>query len=71
MFHVVHGRAVFTFDGEPEQTVGPGSVLVAPRGVAHAIRVVGDKPFLMVIAVAPNEDEADETIEPVELLPLG
>ena len=67
VFHVLAGRAVFTFAGTPERTVGPGSMLVAPRGVAHAIRVVGDEPFLMLIAVAPNEDAPDETIEPADL----
>jgi len=67
MFHVLAGRAVFTFAGNPERTAGPGSVLVAPRGVAHAIRVVGDEPFLMLVAVAPNEDATDETIEPADL----
>ena len=67
MFHVLAGRAVFAFAGEPDRTVGPGTVLVAPRGVAHAIRVLGDEPFVMLIAVAPNEDAADETIEPADL----
>ncbi len=67
VFHVLAGRAAFTFAGAPERTVGPGSMLVAPRGVAHAIRVVGDEPFLMLIAVAPNEDAFDETIEPADL----
>lgn len=67
VFHVLAGRAVFTLAGAPERTVGPGSLLVAPRGVAHAIRVVGDAPFLMLIAVAPNEDAPDETTEPADL----
>lgn len=67
MFHVLAGHAVFAFAGQPERTVGPGEVLVAPRGVAHAIRVVGKEPFLMLIAVAPNEDAPDETIEPADL----
>ena len=31
------------------------------------IRVVGDEPFVMLIAVAPNEDASDETIEPADL----
>ena len=62
LFHVLAGRATFAFAGEPERTVGPGSVLMAPRGVAHTIRVDAG-PFLMLIAVAPNEDAADETIE--------
>ena len=67
LFHVIAGRAVFTFACEPERTAGPGSVIVALRGVGHAIRVVGDEPLLMLIVVAPNEDVPDETIEPVDL----
>lgn len=67
MFHVLRGHAVFTFAGEPERTGEPGSLLVAPRDVAHAIRVVGDEPFVMLIAVAPNEEASDETIELADL----
>ncbi len=67
LFQVLAGRAVFSFAGEPERTVDPGGVLVAPRGVAHAIRVVEDEPFVMLIAVAPNEEAPDETIEPADL----
>jgi len=67
MFHVLAGRATFSFAGRADRIVGPGTVLVAPRDVAHAIRVLGDEPFVMLIAVAPNEDAADETIEPADL----
>jgi quercetin dioxygenase-like cupin family protein len=67
VFHVLAGRAGFRFAGDPERTAGPGSLLVAPRGVAHAIRVVGDEPLLMLVAVAPNEDATDETVELADL----
>lgn len=63
MFHVLAGRASFVFDGEPDRTVGPGGILVAPRGIEHEIRVVGDEAFVMLIVVAPNEDAPDETVE--------
>ena len=63
MFHVLAGQATFAFAGEPDRTAGPGAVLVARRGVEHAIRVIGDEAFVMLIVVAPNEDAPDETIE--------
>jgi mannose-6-phosphate isomerase-like protein (cupin superfamily) len=48
-----------------EREVGPGSILFAERGVRHLIRVPDEgEPLLLVAAVAPNEDWAQETIEP-------
>ena len=63
LFHVLAGRATFAFAGAPERTLGPGEVLVAPRGVEHAIRVLEGDPFVMLIVLAPNEDVPDETVE--------
>lgn len=64
-FSIVSGRALFTIGDEPEREVGPGSFLLAERGVRHLIRVPdGDEPLLLLAAVAPNEDWAEETIEP-------
>jgi quercetin dioxygenase-like cupin family protein len=63
VFHVLEGRAAFRIGNEEERIVGPGTVLLAPRGTQHAIRVVGDTFLLMLIAVAPNDDTDDETIE--------
>jgi len=63
VFHVLAGQATFAFAGEPDRTVGPGAILVARRGVEHAIRVGGDEAFVMLIVVAPNEDAPDETVE--------
>jgi mannose-6-phosphate isomerase-like protein (cupin superfamily) len=68
VFSIISGRARFTIGDEPECEVGPGSFLLAERGVSHAIRVPeGDVPLLLLAAVAPNEDRLDETIEPAPL----
>jgi quercetin dioxygenase-like cupin family protein len=65
IFSIVSGRALFTIGDEPEREVGPGSLLFAERGVRHLIRVPDDgEPFLLLAAVAPNEDWPQETIEP-------
>lgn len=64
-FQVMRGRALFAIGDEAERDVGPGSFLLAKRGVRHAIRVPdGGEPLLLLAAVAPNEDRPDETIEP-------
>jgi quercetin dioxygenase-like cupin family protein len=65
IFSIVAGRALFTIGDEPEREVGPGSFLLAERGVRHLIRVpAGGEPLLLLASVAPNEDWAQETIEP-------
>ena len=65
IFSIVRGRALFTIGDEPEREVGRGSFLLAARGVRHLIRVPdGGEPLLLLAAVAPNEDWAEETIEP-------
>ena len=64
IFSIVAGRTLFTIGDEPEREVGPGSFLLAERGVSHLIRVPeGREPLLLLAAVAPNEDWAEETIE--------
>ncbi len=64
-FSIVSGRALFTIGDEPEREVGPGSFLLAERGVRHLIRVPdGGEPLLLLAAVAPTKDWAQETIEP-------
>ena len=62
-FLVVRGRACFTIGDELEREVGPGTFLLAMRGVRHVIRVPEGEPLLLLAAVAPNEDRPDETIE--------
>jgi len=65
IFSIIDGRALFTIGDEPEREVGPGSFLLAERGVRHRIRVPdGGERLVMLAAVAPNEDRPDETIEP-------
>ena len=65
IFSIVRGRALFTIGDELEREVGQGSFLLAERGVRHLIRVPdGGEPLLLLAAVAPNEDWAEETIEP-------
>ncbi len=63
-FFVLRGRAHFRFGGEDQdRVVGPGTLLIAPRGQLHAIGVPGPEPLLLLASVAPNEDAPDETIE--------
>lgn len=71
IFQVLRGRAAFTIGDDPEREVGQGKFLLARRGVPHAIRVPGGEWLLLLAAVAPNEDRADETIDldPVETEP--
>jgi len=63
IFMVLHGRALFTIGSETERSVEPGELILAPRGVLHAIRVPDGPPLTLLAAVAPNQDISDETIE--------
>jgi quercetin dioxygenase-like cupin family protein len=63
IFLVLEGRASFAIGDEPEQEVGPGRFMFAPRGVRHAIRVSGEDQLTFLASVAPNEDAPDETVE--------
>jgi quercetin dioxygenase-like cupin family protein len=63
LFQVLAGRAAFELAGEAEKVLGPGEVLLAPRGVEHVIRVIEGDPLVLLIVLGPNEDAADETIE--------
>ena len=38
----------------------PGAIVFGPRHLPHALRVVGDQPFLMLCIVTPNVPD-DET----------
>jgi mannose-6-phosphate isomerase-like protein (cupin superfamily) len=63
-FLPLDGRAIFSIGDEPEREVGPGHFTLAEHGLRHAIRVpVDGGPLTMLVAVAPNEDVADDTIE--------
>ncbi|MEA2025265.1 MAG: cupin domain-containing protein [Chloroflexota bacterium] len=63
IFRVIRGRAAFTIGDEPEREVGPGELVIARRGVRHAIRVPEGGSLVLLAAVAPNEDRPDEQIE--------
>ncbi len=63
IFQVIRGRAAFTIGDEPERQVGPGELVIARRGIRHAIRVPEGGPLVLLAAVAPNEDRPDEQIE--------
>ena len=68
VFHVLSGQGVFRFAGEAEaRTVGPGTVLLAQRGVAHAIGVPGPETLIFLASVTPNENASDETVDVPEL----
>ena len=62
-FHVLSGRAGFIFDGGEEHVAGAGSVLFAPRGVRHAVRVLDEEPLLWIAFITPNEDVTDEQVD--------
>ena len=68
VFHVLAGQARFRFGpqgvaGVEDHLAGPGTLLLAQRGVEHTIAVAGDEPFILLCSVTPNEDVPDETIE--------
>ena len=64
IFQVIQGKAAFCIGDEPEREVGPGQLMLARRGIRHSIRVPSDGPLTLLAAVAPDEDWAEETIEP-------
>ena len=63
VFHVLRGVGGFAFGDDKEILAGPGTVLCAPRGVRHALRAVGDEPFIWMAIVTPNEDAGDEQLD--------
>ena len=64
VFQVLEGCATFRFgESRDEVSAGPGTILFAPRGVAHEIVVPGPDPLILLVSVTPNEDAADETVD--------
>jgi quercetin dioxygenase-like cupin family protein len=63
VFLVLEGRATFIIGSAPPRLVEPGVLVLARRGERHAIEVPDDVELLLLAAVAPNEDRADETLE--------
>ena len=64
IFQVLRGRAAFAIGNAPEREVGPGEFVLARHGVRHSIRATEDAPLMLLAALAPNEGQPDETIEP-------
>ena len=62
-FQVIRGVVGLTIGDAPELITEPGSVVLAPRGVVHGIRVPGPDSALLMCTVAPNEDAPDEQVE--------
>jgi len=69
LFQVLSGRLGFRLDGEPEQVVGAGTLLLARVGQTHGLRVIGDQPLVFAATVAPNQDVQDEAIDQPALWP--
>ncbi len=62
-FQVLSGVAGLTIGDAPEYLAEPGSLVLAPRGVVHGIRVPGPGPAVLMCTVAPNEDAPDEQVD--------
>jgi len=62
-FQVVSGVVGLTIGTEPEHIVGPGSYLLASRGIVHGIRTPGPDAAVLMCTVTPNEDAADEQVD--------
>ncbi len=61
IFVIHEGQAEFNFGAGDRRTAGPGAVLYAPAGQAHAIKVVGAEPLLMMCFMSINEP--DDTVD--------
>jgi mannose-6-phosphate isomerase-like protein (cupin superfamily) len=61
IFVIHEGRAEFDFGDGDRRSVGPGSVLYASAGQAHAIKVAGNEPLLMMCFMSINEP--DDTVD--------
>jgi quercetin dioxygenase-like cupin family protein len=63
IFQVVRGRLGFRLDDTKELEVDPGTLLLAMPGQVHGLRVLGSQPLVILAAVGPNLQSADEVIE--------
>lgn len=68
VIYVVEGEGTHWQEGEAEP-VGPGDVVLVPRGVAHATIPAGDDGMLLycVFPIATLDGNVEELTEPVEL----
>ena len=53
LFLILQGRCEFVIDGETA-VLGPGQICFARSGQMHEVRVVGNEPMIMFLAVAPH-----------------
>ena len=60
IFVIHEGRAEFDFGDGDIRAAGPGSVLYASAGQAHAIKVLGEEPLLMMCFMSINDP--DDTV---------
>lgn len=52
-FLILQGQCEFTIDGETA-VLGPGQICFTRPGQKHEVRVVGDEPMIMFLAVTPH-----------------
>jgi quercetin dioxygenase-like cupin family protein len=52
-YFVLGGRGSFTVGGS-EQTVGQGVLVVAPAGVPHGVKNLGNERLSLLVAIAPG-----------------
>ena len=52
-YFVLSGRGSFTV-GEEEQSVAEGVLVVAPAGVPHGVKTVGNERLSLLVAIAPG-----------------
>jgi quercetin dioxygenase-like cupin family protein len=53
LFLILQGQCEFTIDGETA-VLGTGQICFARSGQKHQVRVIGDEPMIMFLAVAPH-----------------
>ena len=68
VIYVVEGQGTHWQEGETER-VGPGDIVLVPRGVAHATIPAGDDGMLLycVFPVATLDGNVEELAQPIEL----
>jgi quercetin dioxygenase-like cupin family protein len=75
--YVLEGEIVAYANGEP-RTVGPGGIVVNPRGVPHAFTVVSERARMLVITTPGSKAESfyrgastEGTTGPVDFAKIG
>jgi quercetin dioxygenase-like cupin family protein len=75
---VVLEGEILTYNGDDPRTVGPGGVIVTPRGVPHALLVVSERARILAIQTPGTKAEAfyrgasiDSVTGPVDFNKVG